>query len=266
MCYINSVKISLNDFLLFKDHQKDLKQLSEPLLMQPARRGFDYAPWPVIKPAADGIDWELAPMEWGFIPSYLRTRDAVQKFRNGYKDATGKFHIGYTTLNVVGEEMLEKPMFRDAALHNRCLVLSSGFYEHRHVTEMGKRGQVLKTPVKYPYHITLPGQNYFLMAGIYITWTDQETSETVDTFAIVTSRANSLMQQVHNSKKRMPTILTDAPADEWTEPNLPEESIFQLATNQYPSEKMEAYTVAKDFLNAVDPSGSFTYETLSALR
>src|SRR6185437_2265175 len=141
MCYINSVHVSVAESILYKQHQKELKQLSEPLLMQPARRGFDYAPWPVIKPSADGKDWELASMEWGFIPSYLRNRDAVEKFRNGYKDATGKFHIGYTTLNVVGEEMLDKPMFRESVLHNRCLVLSSGFYEHRHVIETGKRGQ-----------------------------------------------------------------------------------------------------------------------------
>lgn len=108
--------------------------------MQPARRGFDYASWPVIKPSLDGKDWVLASMEWGFIPSYLRNRDAVEKFRNGYKDATGKLHIGYTTLNVFGEEMLDKPIFPEAVLHNRCLVLSSGFYEHRNIIEMGKRG------------------------------------------------------------------------------------------------------------------------------
>lgn len=265
MCYINSIRVSFSDYILYKQRQKELKLLSESLLMQPARRGFDYAPWPVIKPSADGKDWELVPMEWGFIPTYVRNRDAVEKFRNGYKDAAGKFHIGYTTLNVVGEEMLDKPMFREAALHKRCLVLSSGFYEHRHVTELGKRGKFLKTPVKYPYHITLPGKNYFMMAGIYNTWTDQETGETVDTFAIVTSRANSLMLQVHNSKKRMPAILPDDLADEWTEPGLSEERILHLATNQYPAEKMKAFTVAKDFLNAADPSATFTYETLSEL-
>ena len=265
MCYINSIRVSLSDYILYKQRQKELKLLSELLLNQPARRGFDYAPWPVIKPSADGKDWDLVPMEWGFIPSYLRNRDAVQKFRNGYKDAAGKFHIGYTTLNVVGEEMLDKSMFREAALHNRCLILSSGFYEHRHVIELGKRGQPLKTPVKYPYHITLPEQNYFLMAGIYNTWTDQETGETVDTFAIVTSPANSLMQQVHNSKKRMPVILSDDLADGWTEPGLSEERILQLATNQYPAEKMKAYPVAKDFLNATDPSMPFIYEKLSGL-
>ena len=266
MCYINSVQISsMEEYFAYKQRKKDLKKLPTSLFLQPARRGFDYAPWPVIKPAADGKDWEIVAMEWGFIPSYLRNRDEVDKFRNGYKDANGKFQVGYTTLNVVGEEMLEKKMFREAALKNRCLVLSSGFYEHRHVTQMGKRGKPLKTPVKYPYHITLSGQNYFLMAGIYNTWTDQDTGETIDTFAIVTTKANRLMKQVHNSKQRMPTILSDARAEEWTEPDLSEERIIQLASHQYAAEKMQAQTVAKDFLNAVDPAVHFMYEGLSGI-
>lgn len=266
MCYINSVQISsMEEYFAYKQRKKELKQLPASLLTQFARRGFDYAPWPVIKPSADGNDWELVAMEWGFVPSYLCNRDEVAKFRNGYKDANGIFHTGYTTLNVVGEEMLQKKMFRDAALKNRCLVLSSGFYEHRHVAQMGKRGMPLKTPVKYPYHITLPGHNYFLMAGIYNTWTDQQTGETIDSFAIVTTKANNLMKQVHNSKQRMPTILPETLAEEWTEPGLSQERIMQLATNQYLAEKMRAATVAKDFLNAVDPAVPFAYEGLAEL-
>ncbi|MEO8721774.1 MAG: SOS response-associated peptidase family protein [Ginsengibacter sp.] len=264
MCYINSVNISARS-IQYKKQQKTFDQLPESLLIQFASRGFDYEPWPVIKPTADGKDWELVAMEWGFIPSYLRNRDAVQKFRNGYKDDTGKFHFGYTTLNVIGEEMLDKSMFREAGLQNRCLVLSSGFYEHRHVFELGKRGHLLKTPVKYPYHITLPGHDYFFMSGIYNTWTDQDTGEVVDSFSIVTSRANSLMQQVHNSKKRMPVILSDTEAEEWTDPGLSTGRIQQISISEYPSEKMKAYTVAKDFLNAINPSKAVTYENLSDL-
>lgn len=265
MCYINSVHVSPNDTLVFDGQPIDLNHLPDSLLFQAARRGFDYATWPVIKPAASGKGWELVPMEWGFIPTYLRNRDAVEKFRNGYKDAAGKFHIGYTTLNVVGEEMLSKQMFQEAALHKRCLVLSSGFYEHRHVIEIGKRGQPLKTPVKYPYHITLRGQKYFLMAGIYNTWIDKETGETIDSFAIVTTSANELMQQVHNSKKRMPTILPEDLACEWIKPGLSEERIVQMATHQFAAPNMNAYPVAKDFLNATDPSAAFAYENLSEL-
>ena len=44
---------------------------------------------------------------------------------------------------------------------------------------------------------------------------DKETGETVDTCALVTTKANGLMEQIHNSKKRMPTILTSELAGEW---------------------------------------------------
>ncbi|WP_018614383.1 hypothetical protein [Segetibacter koreensis] len=44
-------------------------------------------------------------MEWTFLPSYLKNREAVKRFRNGYKnEATGKWVLGFTTLNAVGEE------------------------------------------------------------------------------------------------------------------------------------------------------------------
>lgn len=267
MCYINGVRVTLSEYIEYKQQQKELKELQKAMLFQPARKGFDYSEWPIIKPIYDGKDWELVAMEWGFLPSWpsIKTREDVVKFRNGYKDANGKFQIGYTTLNAVGEDILKKPMFKDAALNRRCLILSSGFYEHRHVIETGKKGLPLKTPVKYPYHITIPDQPYFLMAGIYNPWTDKETGESVDTFAIITTEANSLMRQVHNSKMRMPTILSDELADEWTERGLSETRIIELATNQFPAEKMKAYPVSKTFLQSSDPTEPFAYETLAEL-
>lgn len=38
------------------------------------------------------------------------------------------------------------------------------------------------------------------MAGIWQPFTDKETGETMDTFAIVTTKANALMEQLHNHK------------------------------------------------------------------
>lgn len=70
------------------------------------------------------------------------------------------------------------------------------------------------------------------MAGVWQPWTDKETGETFDTFAIVTTEANELMSLVHNKKKRMPTILTDEAAKEWMKPNLDEKQIQELATSQ----------------------------------
>jgi hypothetical protein len=42
------------------------------------------------------------------------------------------------------------------------------------------------------------------------TWTDRDTGETKDTVAIITTKANKLMEQVHNSKMRMPVVFTAA--------------------------------------------------------
>jgi hypothetical protein len=116
MCYINGVRVSLKDFIEYKEKQKELKHLNEMLLLQPASKGFSYGDWPIIKPSVDGKDWDVVAMEWSFIPSWITTREEVAKFRYGYKDATGRFIPGYTTLNAMGEEILNKKMFGYYAL------------------------------------------------------------------------------------------------------------------------------------------------------
>ena len=254
MCYINGVRVTLAEFIAYKQQEKSLKELMKNRHGREIRRGFDYTEWPVIKPGAGGKDWDLVMMEWGFIPSYLKNREEVKKFRNGYVDATGKFRPGITTLNFIGEELMEKPMYKEAALNRRCLVISTGFAEHRHVEIMGKRGKPLKTPEKFPYYIHVKDRPYFFFPGIYNTWIDKETGETIDTYAIATTGANSLMRQIHNSKNRMPVILTKELAEEWTNPELTPERIVEIATYQIPANEMQAHTVQKDFLEQDDPT------------
>ncbi|HEY5463866.1 MAG TPA: SOS response-associated peptidase family protein [Hanamia sp.] len=171
------------------------------------------------------------------------------------------------TLNAMSEEMLlPKKMYRDAALKRRCLVLSSGFYEWRHVFTVGKKtGKPLKTAIKYPYHIGVKDREYFFMAGIWQPWKDTETGEYVETFSIVTTAANKLMEQIHNSKKRMPTILTEDLAWEWIFDDLDEERISEIARYQFPSEQMEACTISKDFRSALDPKEPVVYGDLNTL-
>jgi putative SOS response-associated peptidase YedK len=263
MCYYNGIKVSRGEFLRLKEIEKELN-LSK--LMRPMQSGFEYKEWPIIKPNEDYCDWEQVEMEWGFIPHYLQNREAVKRFREGYKDDKGKFHPPVTTLNAIGEELLQPgKMYRDAALKRRCLFFSSGFYEWRHVFPMGKKGKPLKTSVKYPYHITLPGKQFFFMAGVWQSWTDKHTGETVDTCALVTTTANKVMEQVHNSKKRMPVILTDELAGEWISDGLTEERITEIATFQIPEEQMEVWTLHKDFRTAEEPTEKFHYEDLPQL-
>jgi len=266
MCYYNGQIVTRSEFIRLMELEKAVAKYD--FLDQDIQKGFAYGKSAVLKPNDLKSNFDIVQMEWGFIPSYLKTREDVKKMRSGYKDASGKYHPPLTTLNAKGEELLlPGKIYRDATLKRRCLVLSTGFYEWRHIFPKNKRtGEPLKTAVKYPYYISLKDQEYFYMAGIWQAWTDRQTGEEVETVSIVTTDANYLMKQVHNSNNRMPTILSDELAWEWMMDDLPEERITQLATYQYPTEFMRAYTIDKDFRTSVEPSKGFTYEELPSLE
>ncbi|WP_419788879.1 SOS response-associated peptidase [Mucilaginibacter sp. E4BP6] len=235
--------------------------------------GFSGTPVAVLIPTEDHANFDIVQMEWGLIPPYINNRDGVEKFRNSYKDANGKWKQGYTTLNATTENLFVndwgKPsMFADAVRNRRCLLMSTGFFEWRHIYRNPKKtGLPLKTPDKYPYYISLPDHDYFFMAGIWQPWTDKETGEHVNTFAITTTIANHLMTQVHNSKKRMPTILNDDLAWEWMmNEKLSDERIQQIAATQYQAKLMEACTITKEFQALLDPTEKFEYEDVPVLE
>lgn len=71
------------------------------------------------------------------------------------------------------------------------------------------------------------------------------------------------MEQVHNSKKRMPTILNEDLAYEGMFGNLDEKRILEIAATQYPADQMQGCTIAKDFREAFRTSkGFFEYEEM----
>ena len=263
MCYYRAVKIKHQNVLTINDIERDLNKDD---LYAPVADGFAYGTTPVIVPSPH-CGWDVVQMEWGFIPFYIPTRDAVEKFRRGYTDGQGKFRPAMTTLNAIGEDLLlPGKMYREAALKRRCLFISTSFYEWRHIYPLGKKGQPLKTAVKYPYNIRKKGADEIhFTAGVWQPWTDKETGEMVDTCALVTTKANRLMEQIHNVKKRMPAILTPKLAGEWISDGLSEDRIIEIATFQYPAEDMEAWPINRDFKTAADPTHACTYEGLPGL-
>jgi putative SOS response-associated peptidase YedK len=265
MCYYNGQKVTREEFIRLKQLEKLVANYD--FLNRDLQVGFDYNMNAVLKPIPDKEDFDIVQMEWGFIPYYLKTREDVFRMRNGYKDDSGKYRPGIITLNAVCEELLQAgKIYRESTLKRRCLVLSTGFFEWRHVYPKNKRtGEPLKTAIKYPYYINLKDKGYFYMAGIWQPWTDKVTGEHVETFAIVTTKANKLMEQVHNSKKRMPTILNDDLAYEWLFGNLDEKRILEIAATQYPVDEMQACTIAKNFREVLEPTKEFAYEDLPAL-
>jgi putative SOS response-associated peptidase YedK len=240
MCYYNGQRISRSEFIRLLKLTKATKDYD--FLNVGVHNGFGYKPCAVLVANEDQTDFEIVQMEWGYVPGYITNRDEANKFRRMY-----------TTLNFKGENLFsneqgKKSMWADAARNRRCLVLSTGIVESRHIPKIGAKGQVLKETEKFPYMVGIKEREYFWFPGLYNPWLDKETGELVNTFALGVTVANDLMKQIHNSKKRMPAILNDAQAWEWLMGNPTDERLQDLALTQVPSKAMEFCTIEKDYM------------------
>jgi putative SOS response-associated peptidase YedK len=113
---------------------------------------------------------KLHSMQWGLIPHWA-------------KDAQGSLAL----INARMETLSEKPSFKEAIKHQRCLVLMDSFYEWK--TEGGR---------KVPYRILMKNDELMVLAGLWDEWRGLRT------FSIITTEPNKEMSTIHN---RMPVVL-----------------------------------------------------------
>lgn len=202
--------------------------------------GFEHPALPIIKQNT------IELYHWGLLPSTAHCKNAAEA--NEYRKLT---------LNAKAETIFEKPSFRSNIISHRCLLPVSGFYEWR---EFENR--------KYPYYIQPTHASGFLLGSIYDCWTDITTGEIRNTFSIVTTAANPLMETIHNVKKRMPLIMSNEDGRTWLNPVLSESEI-QALMKPYNQEHMQAHTISrkasnvKDFRNFPEIMQPFHYPELS---
>ena len=212
----------------------------------PWRSGFDYASWPVIFRTEDAL--QLHAMHWEFIPSWIMDQRQLEDARKQ----------GIPWFNATQEKLLGSRMFRDAALHRRCIVPVSFFVEWMHFPEPGP-----KKKISIPHVIQPTQQSFFWLAGIWQNWTDKSTGELKQTFALVTTEANERMSRIHNSKKRMPLALTETLAKAWMD-DQSEHQIRELLQYKTSDDAMRDYTIAKDFRSRSHPLEPTAYGVLDA--
>ena len=127
---------------------------------------------------------ELVMLRWGLIPFWA-------------KDPS----IGNRMINARAETVAEKPSYRNAYKHRRCVVLADGFYEwHR------------EGDVKIPYFISQANGEPFGLAALWEKWQDKESDEIVQTTTLITTDANEFLRPLHH---RMPMIVGPEGADHW---------------------------------------------------
>jgi putative SOS response-associated peptidase YedK len=244
------VRVSKVEYIRLKQIEKDLGTLAAMKELELLKDGFRYSNSVIIRKLEGVDDIEIVSAHWEFIPVWIKSMEEVKSARKQ----------GIPWLNARSETFLDSKMFGSAAKKRRCLILATHFFEWRHFKPEGE-----KKPIAYPYTIGVNYSEYFYLAGIWQPWTDRETGETIDTFAIVTTQANELMSQVHNTKNRMPTILPENFAYEWIMEDLSETRIKELASYQLSSDEMYAYTIPKNFKALEEPCAPFEYSELPDL-
>jgi putative SOS response-associated peptidase YedK len=152
-----------------------------------------------VQNSADGYDDTRVPrlLRWGMTAARPRQGAGANR----------------PLFNARAETIRQRPTFRDAFAHRRCLVPANGFYEWRKEASGGK------TPVWFHRHDSAP----VAFAGI---WSTSQTPEgPLDACAVITCAANGLVESVHD---RMPIIL---PRDEyhlWLADDLEPEPLLNL--------------------------------------
>jgi putative SOS response-associated peptidase YedK len=178
---------------------------------------FTYPRLPVISGKNNQI---INMFTWGLIPSWVKDESYAEGIRS-------------KTLNAKSETITEKPSFRNALKTGRCMVISKGFFEWQQ-----------RDNKKIPYYIGLKDEQLFGFAGLYDIWINPATGETNYTFTIITTSANPLLAEIHNTKQRMPVILPNDREQEWIDPKVPADKALELL-RPYNQEMMTAWTVSR---------------------
>jgi putative SOS response-associated peptidase YedK len=134
--------------------------------------------------AADPLAREGVLARWGLVPPWA-------------KDT----RFGLRCVNARAETVDRLPAFRVAYRHRRCLVPINAFFEWSGEPEH---------PIRW--RISQADGRVFALGGLWERWIDRLTQSTLDSFTIVTCKANSAISKVHG---RMPVIIGPEHYDTW---------------------------------------------------
>jgi putative SOS response-associated peptidase YedK len=152
----------------------------------PVEARYNIAPTQAVAAVRHDADRrrEAVLLRWGLVPSWA-------------KDAS----IGSRMINARAETVAEKPAYRAAYRHRRCVIPADGFYEWRKTADG-----------KTPYYITLACGTPLGFAGLWESWQDRRSGERMETATLITAAADDFMSSLHH---RMPLVLEAGSAEAW---------------------------------------------------
>lgn len=202
----------------------------------------------------------------------VRSAAGVDRFRWGLVPPWADDpKVGTKMINARSETVVEKPAFRAAFRHRRCLVPATSFFEwlHRDVPtsrqdDRRREGQtslfddpaepVTNTVVKQPYVIRRRDGDLLMMAGLWEEW--RGGPEPLRTFTILTTTPNATMAPLHD---RMPVLLAPEDHDMWLDPDFARTDVLRSLLLPAPDDWLTAYPVTPKI-------GNPRYQGLDALE
>jgi putative SOS response-associated peptidase YedK len=166
-------------------------------------------------------------MHWGLIPHWAKKPDSK-----------------YKMINAKAETLRQRPAYRDAYKHRRCLIPANGFYEWQ-ATPQGKQ----------PYYIHRRDEGLLAFAGLWEYW---EGEHLINSCTIITTRANPLLQTIHD---RMPVILTEPDYATWLNPGNADPNLVDPLVRPCDSELLDMYPVSTAVNNPAHDGPELTHRT-----
>jgi putative SOS response-associated peptidase YedK len=134
--------------------------------------------------------------------------------------------MGFSTINAKAETVGTAPAFREAFKTRRCLVPADAFYEW----------QKIDVKTKQPFAIGMKDGSPYPFAGLWERWKDAATKERLETFTVITTDPNEMVEPLHN---RMHGFLQRKDYDPWLTPEDPQRPHVDLL-RRFPAEQMTA--------------------------
>ena len=175
---------------------------------------------------------QLVTMKWGLVPSWSKDPG-----------------VGNRMINARSETVHEKPSFRQAFRSRRCIIPASGFYEWHQARK-----------AKIPHYVRLRDGHVMSLAGLWEKWKTPQGEE-LETCAILTTAANSLVKQFHD---RMPVILHNEEFDLWLDRDIDDLDRLAELFHPYPSDLLIEHPVSMEINSPRNdaPAASFPWTWL----
>jgi len=176
----------------------------------------------------------LSLVRWGLVPSWA-------------KDPK----LGDRLINARAETVATTNSYQNAFRKRRCIIPADAFYEWTSKDKLTPEEQPARKKServpRQPYLVHRRDGEPMAFAGLWEIWRDDSVDDRdapgawLRTCAIITTRANDLLEPIHS---RMPVMLSEPTWDSWLDPANTDVHALQSVLEPPPDDWLEVYPVS----------------------